>query len=52
MTRGWRLEHPIRRGVLIGPQGQRLDTNTLTTENYLDVLTNSLSTRAAEGHRL
>ncbi len=52
MTRGWRLEHPIRRGVLIGPQGQRLDTNTLTSENYLDVLTNSLSIRAAEGHRL
>jgi len=29
LRRGWRLEHPAVRGVVLGPTGQRLDANAL-----------------------
>jgi hypothetical protein len=35
---GWRLEHPIVRGVLIGPRGQRIDGRTLTEDTYVATL--------------
>jgi hypothetical protein len=31
LERGWRLEHPVLRGVLIGPDGQRLDVRSTVT---------------------
>jgi hypothetical protein len=31
LVRGWRLEHPALRGILIGPYGQRLDVRTTVT---------------------
>lgn len=37
-SQGWRLEHPLRRGVLIGPHGGRVDASTLTIETFVDGL--------------
>jgi hypothetical protein len=38
LARGWRLKHPAVRGVLIGPQGERVDGRTLTPQTYVDTL--------------
>jgi hypothetical protein len=48
MSRGWRLEHPMVRGVLIGPQGQRVDGRAFTVETYVD----NLRTLLTEAHRV
>jgi len=37
-SQGWRLEHPLRRGVLIGPTGGRVDASTFTAETFVDGL--------------
>lgn len=34
LTRGWRLEHPAVRGVLISADGHRLDARDLVRDTY------------------
>lgn len=50
-NQGWRLEHPLRRGVLIGPHGGRVDASTFTAETFVDGLRALLSGQAREQDR-